>query len=295
MSLIYGLIVGICWDLPRAATKWPGWWRSSPRRGDPGLGRGRLGGLGPLGQSSWSRPEWSGDANETFEFLFLDKPPLKFANWTLGKFGAALFQQLALQLFLWPACLEMTRSRISGAVLASALFGLIHLPSPTLVVITTLAGFIWILFYRRSGRIAPLVFTHMILATLAHGSLPERLTYDMRVGQAATDDMKRFEDLNDPHNRLINRRLKHNRASLKHFTTAEYYESQGGNLPDLVRGLFRDILGRPATESDVAFWTNRATSRTAQADIVNVLLASDEYAEIEEARRASLDRRVLRR
>src|SRR6185312_5069035 len=122
-----------------------------------------------------------GDANETFEFVFLDKPPLKLLNWLVGKFGAALVQQLALQMFLWPVCFELTRSRMAGTVLAATIFGLIHLPSPTLVAITCLAGVVWIVLYQRTDRLAPLVLSHMILATLAHGGLPERLTYDMRV------------------------------------------------------------------------------------------------------------------
>ena len=125
-----------------------------------------------------------GDWNETFEFLFLSKPPLKLLNWLIGKFGAALGQQLALQFFLAPVCVELTRGRASGMVLAASIFGLIHLPSPTLVAITTLGGLSWIVLYRRSGRLAPLVASHMILATLAHGTLPERLTYDMRVGHS---------------------------------------------------------------------------------------------------------------
>ena len=226
-----------------------------------------------------------GDENETFEFVFLDKPPLRLLNWLVGKFGAALGQQLALQMFLWPVCFEVTRGRASGAVLAATIFGLIHLPSPTLVAITTLAGLVWIFFYQRTGRLAPLVLSHMILATLAHGGLPERLTYDMRVGSTATADMKRFRELNDPRIRVINRRLKDHRASLKRYASPAYYDAQGGDLPGFIRGLFRDILGRPATDADVAFWTGRKLAKP-RDDLPSILLASDEYARILEARRA---------
>ena len=139
-----------------------------------------------------------GDSSETFEFVFLDKPPAKLLQWIAGKFAAALGQQLALQLFLWPACFEITRGRASGAVLAATIFGLIHLPSPSLVAITSLAGVAWIISYQRSGRLAPLVVSHMILATLAHGALPERLTFDMRVGSTAVADFKRFEKPEQP-------------------------------------------------------------------------------------------------
>ena len=227
-----------------------------------------------------------GDANETFEFVFLHKPPLKLFNWLVGKFGAAMGQQLALQMFLWPVCFEITRGRASGAVLAATIFGLIHLPSPTLVGITTLAGLVWIGFYQRTGRLAPLVLSHMILATLAHGGLPERLTYDMRVGSTAMADMKRFELLNDPKTRLINRRLKENRASLKLYGSPQYYDDQGGEMPGFIRGLFRDIFGRAATDADVAFWVNRKLANP-KVDIPSILLASDEYAQILESRKAT--------
>ena len=198
-----------------------------------------------------------------------------------------MIQQLALQLFLWPTCFEVTKGRTSGALLAAAIFGLVHLPSPTLVAITFLAGVIWVGFYQRSGRLAPLVVSHMFLATLAHGALPERLTFDMRVGSMAMADMKRFDQLNDPKIRLINRRLKHNRASLKYFASDRYFQAQGGTTPGLIRGLFRDILGREATESDLAFWMSRKTA-SLQSDMVNIFLASDEYAGILEARKVAV-------
>ena len=235
-----------------------------------------------------------GDANETFEFVFLDKPPMKLLSWLVGKFAAALGQQLALQMFLWPACFELTRSRLSGALLAATIFGLIHLPSPTLVAITTLAGAVWIYFYQRTGRLAPLILSHMILATLAHGGLPERLTYDMRVGLTAIADMKRFEELNDPRIRLINRRLKEQRSNLKYYSSPQYYDSRGGDLPGFISGLFRDILGREATEADIAFWAGRKLANP-RSDLPSILLASDEYALILEARRASAGGQPLRR
>ncbi len=235
-----------------------------------------------------------GDSNETFEFVFLQKPPLKLFNWLLGKFGAALGQQLALQLFLWPVCFELTRGRTLGTVLAASIFGLIHLPSPTLVTITTVAGVVWIALYQRTGRLAPLILSHMILATLAHGGLPERLTYDMRVGLTATADLKRFETLNDPKVRKGNRRLKENRASLIRFSSDAYYQAQGGNLPGFIRGLFRDVLDRPAKDSDVEFWMTRYLPNP-RIDIPSIFLASDEFAQIQERRRAIAEGSSLRR
>ena len=218
-----------------------------------------------------------GDRNETFEFVFLHKPPAKLATWILGKFAAALGQQLALQWFLWPVCREVARGRVGGTALAATLFGLVHLPSPTLVAITLIGALAWVVLYQRGGRLAPLVASHMILATLAHGGLPERMTYDMRVGMTAVADLPRFEALSDPKARRSNRRLKEHRDELRHYTSAEYYAAQGGTDPGFVRGLFRDVLGRAATDADVAFWQAQQL-RNPREQIASIFLASDEYA-----------------
>ena len=153
-----------------------------------------------------------GDANETFEFVFLDKGPAKFASWLVGKFAAALVQQLALQLFLWPTCFEVTRGRASGAMLAAAIFGLVHLPSPTLVAITLIAGLAWVAdSTSRSGRLAPLVAS----ATWSWRRWPTAAfarAADLR--HAGRDrppiaDMKPVRSTSaDPKARQINRRLK---------------------------------------------------------------------------------------
>ena len=291
--LIYGLIVGIAWSSHERRR------RATAVADAPKLGAWRSwfevgAAVAVLSIALIVVASRVGDANETFEFVFLDKPPARLLGWLVGKFGAALLQQLALQLFLWPVCREITGSRLIGMFLAAATFGLIHLPSPTLVAITALAGSVWVAFYRRTGRLAPLVASHMILATLAHGALPERLTYDMRVGQTATADLKRFDELNDPRIRVINRRLKENRASLKFYASEPYYDAQGGTLPGLVRGLFRDVLGREATKSDVRFWVGRRMANP-RVDLVNILMASDEYAAILQARRSEAAGDVRRR
>ena len=231
-----------------------------------------------------------GDSNETFEFIFLQKPPLKLLTWLVGKFLAALAQQLALQMFLWPVCFELTRSKGGGMALAATIFGLIHLPSPTLVAITVVGGLAWIALYRRSGRIAPLVASHMILATLAHGGLPERMTYDMRVGLTATADLRRFADLADPKVRAGNRRLKENRGEMARYSTDEYFRAQGGTAEGLIRGLYRDILGREASEAEVAGWAARKGG-SLRDDIPATFLGSDEYAAITARRRAASTRR----
>jgi membrane protease YdiL (CAAX protease family) len=235
-----------------------------------------------------------GDSSETFEFVFLDKPPGKMIQWVLGKFLAALGQQLALQFFLWPVCFELTRSRAAGTILAASIFALIHLPSPTLVAITFVGGAAWVILYQRTGRIAPLVVSHMILATLAHGGLPERLTYDMRVGLTATADMKRFDELNSPKYRVAIRRLKENRANLIHFSSQAYYDAQGDGLRGFIKGLYRDILNRPANDADVAYWINLKL-KNPLVDIPTFFLSSDEYARVLEAKRGKTVEPSVRR
>ena len=57
-------------------------------------------------------------------------------------------------------------------------------------------------------------------------------------------------------------------------------------MPGFIRGLFREILGREATEADVAYWLARKLANP-KLDLPSIFLASDEYAEIRSRRATS--------
>lgn len=206
---------------------------------------------------------------EGFSSPFAGRDAAEDLEWLGGKFLSAGLQQFALQAFLWPLCLVATRSAAKGAACAAGLFALIHLPSPALAAITFLAGASWIGLYRRSGRIAPLVASHALLASLAHAALPERLHYDMQVGICAYNEMGRFASLRDPAVRRAMAILRENRESLRSLCSPAYYESSGGTDDAFLGRLSRDILGRRPTAGEAGRW------RGALADLGRVRLVAD--------------------
>lgn len=105
-------------------------------------------------------------------------------EWGLKKSGTALIQQLGLHLFLVPALYRAVRNWKGAVVLASVLFSLLHLPNPLLMLLTLTAGLCWCFLYFRTGRIAPLVCSHILLAVLAREMLFDGV-YNMRVGARA--------------------------------------------------------------------------------------------------------------
>ena len=174
----------------------------------------------------------------------LVRPPAELALWLGRRLVLAAAQQLVLQLFLVPVCGEVLTTTVGATALAAALFGLAHLPSPTLAVLTFVAAASWIWLYRRGRRLAPLVLAHALLWITGYALLPDRLTYDMRVGRAAVQAMPAFRMLDGTLGRTI----------LREVTTPAYYERQGGTDAAFVRALYRDILGREPAEWEVAFW-----------------------------------------
>lgn len=103
-------------------------------------------------------------------------------TWFKRKLGTVVAQQVALQLCLLPACLQLTNSRWGGTLLAAVLFGLIHSPNPYLMLLTLVAGVFWCWMWLDSRRIVPLVCSHIFLAVLAREYCNDAL-YNMRVGR----------------------------------------------------------------------------------------------------------------
>lgn len=103
------------------------------------------------------------------------------SHWIVKKLPTVAVQQLGLQLFVVPACFEIFRRRWLAVAVAAAVFGLIHLPNLPLMALTFCGGLVWCSLYLRTGRIAPLVVSHLLLAVLA-AELAGHSLYHMRVG-----------------------------------------------------------------------------------------------------------------
>jgi membrane protease YdiL (CAAX protease family) len=210
-------------------------------------------------------------AREPYEQCWLGmarRRPGELAVWLAFKAAVVCGQQIGLQLFLWPLCLVVLRRRVAAAVVAAAVFGLLHLPSTTLVAITALAALVWVWVYESTGRLLPLVAAHLLLGVLAHGLLPERLIYDMRVGSQAMA--------------LLERRhlaYRHEtRVMLRLLTAPAYYSGHGGTDPGFIKGLYADVLGRSPAPWEVELWLANLR-RLSRAEVAEQFLICEEAQE----------------
>lgn len=214
---------------------------------------------------------------ESFRYYWLDKPPLRIVAWIGEKTGVVIAQQLALQGLLVPCFAEITRS-YSGRITRRAhahralacgaiVFGLVHLPSLAVVALTSIGAYAWSYWYRRSGRILPLIASHLALAIVAHGALPERLNYNMRIGADALTKHDLYRQLESPPLGALTRLLCSDR----------YYNSCGAIPERFVECLYKDALGVPPTGQTCSEMVGKLRARC-RADIVADLCASEPFA-----------------
>jgi hypothetical protein len=130
---------------------------------------------------AWPAPE---------QTVWIDKTAHELALWMLTKLVVVWLQQLGLQWFLAPTCAALL-GRARGHMVAVILFALLHLPNFSLVLLTGLAGLVWVVLYQHWRRVAPLVASHLVLAVLVHAVVPERVIHDLRVGSRMWDEWRR--------------------------------------------------------------------------------------------------------
>ncbi len=209
---------------------------------------------------------WAAAVREPYDepdFAFLELPGPLLGPWIMRRLGLAAVQQLALQLFLWPVLRELSRSSAAASVAASAVFGLLHLPSPAFALTTALCAAVWLALYRRCRRLAPLILSHALLVTVAH-VVPERLFYDREVGARATARVADYRLLAD-----------HDSRALLRTVTSERYTAHRGTERGYVEGLYRDLLGRPAAEHETRAWVERLRQSSPAAVAKQMLLSPE--------------------
>jgi hypothetical protein len=193
---------------------------------------------------------------ETARFAVLDRNAAELLMWLLRRLVLALTQQVTLQLILVPLVVELVGSGRPSLAACALIFGACHLPSPTLAVLTAVAGGVWVALYRRGRRLVPLVITHAILWFAAYSLVPARLTADMSVGHAAAEFAPLARVLDDPRSREILRDV-----------SSAAYQAHAGDEAGYIRALYRDMLGRTPGENEVAYWLGerRSESRSGMA------------------------------
>lgn len=214
------------------------------------------------------------EEGETFRLYWLDKSPARLSAWIGEKAFVVLAQQLALHGLLVPCLMEITpvlgipaRNRRVARVCAALVFGLVHLPSLVVVGLTSAGAYFWSCLYERSGRVVPLVVSHLALAVLAHSAIPERLNYNMRIGAGALVKRDCYRQIDAPPLRELSRILR----------SDHYYRACGATGQRFVECLYQDALGETPTGQELSEAVLKLRARC-RADIVADLCVSDRFA-----------------
>lgn len=102
-------------------------------------------------------------------------------SWLWTKLPTIVGQQIMLQLLLLPVLLRLFQRTSVAVFLAALIFSLLHLPNPVLVLLTFVAGVVWVACYCQARRMTPVVISHCILAMMAAGLCGEYI-FNLRVG-----------------------------------------------------------------------------------------------------------------
>jgi membrane protease YdiL (CAAX protease family) len=116
-------------------------------------------------------------------FLRSIDPPRNIPVELAEYFAWAIAQQFALQSVILRR-LEDTGLRGGAPLAAAALFSLVHLPNPGLLILTFLGGLLWCSTFRRNPNLVAVALSHAILAVVFVSALPLEVTGWFRIGPA---------------------------------------------------------------------------------------------------------------
>jgi membrane protease YdiL (CAAX protease family) len=120
-----------------------------------------------------------GVANGTLHILFGVKPIVlhvgAYALW-------ALMQQFVAQSYFFLQIEALTGSSRKAVIGSGLIFGLLHIPNPVLLIVTTIGGLLFSALFCRYRNIYPLAFAHAAVALAIAVSLPNNVHRHMRVG-----------------------------------------------------------------------------------------------------------------
>lgn len=97
-------------------------------------------------------------------------------------FAWALAQQYVLQGFLNRRAVIVFGPGWLSVLVVAAVFALLHLPNPWIVLITFVAGSVWAAIYQRAPNLFALAITHSVMTWFVVSTLPAYMLRHLRVG-----------------------------------------------------------------------------------------------------------------
>jgi len=94
----------------------------------------------------------------------------------------ALFQQYALQSYINRRAQIVVGKNVMCVLIVALIFALLHLPNPTLTVLTFIGGFLWAAIYQREPNLFALSISHTVCSLVVSICLPPALINNLRVG-----------------------------------------------------------------------------------------------------------------
>ncbi len=191
--------------------------------------------------------------------------PMRFAS----KAFVVILQQMVVCFFLFPSLFRILGNRKVAFAATVAIFSALHLPSLFVAALAAAFAAVSMFFFSRSRRLLPVTVFHILLAILAAVIFPERLTYNFAVGRNAMPILKNYALLSEEP--LSSR--------YDEWKSDDYYEKNGSSDRAFIAALYRDVLGRGASEAEIEAFLHRL-HRSNRAEVVMRFMISKEYLEL---------------